>query len=273
MGTSIQASDKHYEILASHGKLDQIPDDRRAKAISDANATISAQRANLANRFGGIFGASSNNRSQPRPSSGGYISFRDRFDGGGPGRSGARFSNRDTGAYDTNKDGYISEAEYAAAEANNPNFKDTQGGIAAISNYIGARPRGSYEQERNLGQDGTNIGTSGIANYVAGGGMFGPLFGGGPNRLQRAMPNMDQGKQFTYQSLIGSGMSHDQAMEFLGMPRPSFNRSYSPRPVLRPTPTYGPPTTPQTVVGYNMGGLMALRDYNMGMQMGMGQSV
>jgi len=26
-------------------------------------------------------------------------------------------------------------------------------------------------------------------------------------------------------------------------------------------------------VGMNMGGLMALRDYNMGMQMGMGQSV
>lgn len=202
-----------------------------------------------------------------------YISFRDRFDGGGPGRSGARFSSRDTGAYDTNNDGYVSEAEYAAAEANNPNFSNTQGGIAALSNMSGARPRGSYGSERALGQSGTNIGTSGIADYVAGGGMFGPLFGSGPTKMQQAMPNMEQGQQFTYQNLINSGMTHQQAMQFLGMPMPSSNRSYSPRPMLRPTPTYGPPTTPQTVVGYNMGGLMALRDYNMGMQMGMGQSV
>ena len=93
-----------------------------------------------------------------------YESIKDMFDGGGPGRSGARFSSGDTGAYDTDKDNYVSEAEYARAEANNPNFRDTQGGIASLSNRFGARPRGSYGRERALGPQGTNIGTSGIAN-------------------------------------------------------------------------------------------------------------
>lgn len=252
-------SDKHYEVLASHGRMDAIPRDRREKAISDANATISAQRANLASRFGGFFGGSSGNQSQPRPSSGGYRSFRDMFDGGGPGRSGARFSSGDTGAYDTNNDGYISEAEYAAAEANNPNFKDTQGGIAAISNYIGARPRGSYGRERALGPQGTNIGTSGIANYVAGGGMFGPMLGGGPTRFQRAYPAMDQNMMFTIQNLMNTGLTEEEAMRYVGA---NNTGGSTPRPMLRPP-----------AVGMNMGGLMALRDYNMGMQMGMGQSV
>jgi len=243
-------SDRHYEILASHGNTSAIPQSRRSEFVA-----APAPRQNR----GGIFNS-------------GYISLTDFGDGGGPGRSGARFSSRDTGAYDTNNDGYVSEAEYKAAESR-PDFSRTQGGIAAISNYIGARPRGSYGRERALGQRGTNIGTSGIANYVAGGGMFGPLFGGGPTRMQQAMPNMEQGQQFTYQNLRDSGMTHQQAMQFLGMPAAPPPRDYSPVPMLRPTPTYGPPTTPQTVVGYNMGGLMALRDYNMGMQMGMGQSV
>jgi len=200
----------------------------------------------------------------------GYKDLKDMFDGGGPGRSGARFSSRDTGAYDTDKDNYVSEAEYARAERDNPNYRDTQGGIAAFSNFTGARPRGSYA-ERGLGPRGTNIGTSGIANYVAGGGMFGPLLGGGPTRFQQAYPGMDQGMMFTMQNLINSGMTPEQAREYIGA---SNTGGYAPRPVLRtPTPTYGPPTTPETVVGYNMGGLMALRDYNMGMQMGMGRSV
>jgi len=194
----------------------------------------------------------------------GYKDLKDMFDGGGPGRSGARFSIGDTGAYDRDKDNYISEAEYARAERNNPNYRDTQGGIAALSNFMGARPRGSYGAERGLGPRGTNIGTSGIANYVAGGGMFGPLLGGGPTRFQQAYPGMDQGMMFTMQNLINSGMTPEQAREYIGA---SNTGGYIPRPVLPP------PTPPQNVVGYNMGGLMALRDYNMGMQMGMGQSV
>ena len=113
-------SDRHYEILASHGKIDAIPRDRRSEFVAAPAPRVER---------GGIFNS-------------GYKNLRDMFDGGGPGRSGARFSSGDTGAYDTNKDNYISEAEYAAAEASNPNFRNTQGGIAAISNYIGARPRG-----------------------------------------------------------------------------------------------------------------------------------
>jgi hypothetical protein len=242
-----KVSDRHYEILASHGNIDAIPQSRRSEFVA-----APAPRQNR----GGIFNS-------------GYTSFRDMFDGGGPGRSGARFSSADTGAYDTNKDNYISEAEYSAASSG-PNFSQTQGGIAALSNFVGARPRGSYARERALGQRGTNIGTSGIANYVAGGGMFGPLFGNGPTRMQQAMPNMEQGQQFTYQNLINSGMTHQQAMEFLGMPAAPPPRDYSPRPMLRP---YGPPQIPATPRPFNMGGLLALRDYNMGMQMGMGQSV
>jgi len=268
-------SDRHFEILASHGNYDAIPQDKMQKAMSDAAATKKQQQAKLSNFFGGIFGGSSNKQSQPASPSGGYSGLGDSFDGGGQRMAGARFARGDVSMFDKDGDGYISELEFQSAETEFPDIykKQVMGGIPSLSNRIGARPLGSYGQERSLGQGGTNIGTSGIADYVAGGGMFGPMLFGGPTRMQRAMPNMDQGKQFTYQSLIGSGMSHDQAMEFLGMPMPSSNRSYSPRPMLRPTPTYGPPTTPQTVVGYNMGGLMALRDYNMGMQMGMGQSV
>jgi len=225
-------SDRHYEILASHGKTDAIPRDRRSEFVAAPAPRVER---------GGIFNS-------------GYTSLRDMFDGGGPGRSGARFSNRDTGTYDTNKDNYVSEAEYAAAEANNPNFRDTQGGIAALSNMSGARPRGSYGRERALGPQGTNIGTSGIANYVAKGGMFGPMLFGGPTRFQQAYPGMDKGMAFTVQNLMQAGMTEEQAMQYIGA---NNTGGYSPVPQLK----------------MNMGGLMALRDYNMGMQMGMGQSV
>jgi hypothetical protein len=208
----------------------------------------------------------------------GYTSLRDMFDGGGPGRSGARFSTGDTSSYDRDRDNYVSEAEYARAEKNNPNFRDTQGGIAALSNMFGARPRGSYAQERALGPRGTNIGTSGIANYAAGLGGLGALFSGGkPNALQRANPQMDQGMMFTIQNLINSGMTPEQAREYIGANNTS---SYSARPMARPTTSlYGPSSPmspnvgPKAPLTMNMGGLMALRDYNMGMQMGMGKSV
>jgi hypothetical protein len=228
-------SDRHYEILASHGNTDAIPQSRRSEFVA-----APAPRQNR----GGIFNS-------------GYTNIRDMFDGGGPGRSGARFSSRDTGAYDTNNDNYISEAEYSAASSS-PDFSRTQGGIAAISNFLGARPRGSYGRERALGPRGTNIGTSGIANYIAGGGMFGPMLGGGPTKLQQAYPGMDQGMMFTIQNLIDSGMTPEQAAAYVGANNTGGSIV---KPMLRPT------------MGMNMGGLMALRDYNMGMQMGMGQSV
>lgn len=225
--------------------------------------TIARNRGSAAaNRYRsdvGISGSPQPNSTTMRPlqQQSRYISFKDRFDGGGPGRSGARFSTGDTGSYDTNKDGYISEAEYKAAERN-PNFSQTQGGIAALSNFLGARPRGSYGRERALGQSGTNIGTSGIANYIAGGGMAGSLFGGGPNRFQQAYPGMDQGMMFTIQNLIASGMTPEQAAAYVGANNTGGSIV---KPMLRPT------------MGMNMGGLMGLRDYNMGMQVGMGQSV
>lgn len=125
----------------------------------------------------------------------GYQSLTDRFDGGGPGRSGARFSSQNTAAFDTNKDGYVSEKEYVSAETAMPDvFSQTQGGIASLSNAFGARPRGSYAQERGLGAEGINIGTSGIADYFAGQGTLGNLVrGGAPSSLQRAEPNVPIG--------------------------------------------------------------------------------
>ena len=140
------------------------------------------------------------------------------FDGGGPGRSGSRFFMRDTGAMDANKDNYISEAEAIAFQNKDMGaYNKAVGGIGAISNFSGARPRGSYAQERALGPAGTNIGTSGIANYITGGGSIGMLFGGRdrpPNTMQRAMPSMDANQRFTYQNLINSGMKPEEAIKF-----------------------------------------------------------
>lgn len=125
----------------------------------------------------------------------GYQSLADRFDGGGPSRSGARFSSQNTGAFDINNDGYVSEKEYVSAETAMPEmFSQTQGGIAALSNAFGARPRGSYAQERGLGAEGINIGTSGIADYLAGAGMIGSFIrGGAPSSLQRVEGNVPVG--------------------------------------------------------------------------------
>ena len=75
---------------------------------------------------------------------GGYTSFFDRIDGGGPGRSGARFSSADTGAFAGPLGTYVSEAMYNAAEQNQPDaFAQTQGGIASLTNRLGFKPRGS----------------------------------------------------------------------------------------------------------------------------------
>ena len=145
----------------------------------------------------------------------GYTSFRDMFDGGGPGRSGARFSSADTGAYDTNNDYYISEAEYAAAQASNPNFAATQGGIARLSNGIGARPLNSYQNEQALGAAGTNIGTTGIASFFTNGiagNILGALRG---HNMGQANPNMPANAPFTMENLQASGMTPEQATSYL----------------------------------------------------------
>ncbi len=140
---------------------------------------------------------------QQNQRSSGYTSFGDLFDGGGPGRSGARFSVGDTRDLDLNGDGYISEAEYAQAEQDNPDlFSDSQSGIASLSNAMGFRPYGSYDQERGLGAEGTNIGTSGFADFLAGQGMIGDFIRGGvPSSLQQVNPNMPIGARLDPQAV------------------------------------------------------------------------
>ena len=128
---------------------------------------------------------------------GGYTNFFDRIDGGGPGRSGARFSSADTGAFAGPRGTYVSEAMYNAAEQNQPDaFAQTQGGIASLTNRLGFRPRGSYEQERNLKADGTNIGTSGLGSYLGGGGIIGDFIrDGAPSSLMQVDPNVPLGER------------------------------------------------------------------------------
>lgn len=118
----------------------------------------------------------------------GYISFADMFDGGGPGRSGARFSSGDTSVLDSNNDNYVSEAEYMrgqlASEANEDRgrggtfgdaYNQAQTGISTFSNKFGALPRGSIASEAALGSEGTDIKTDGIARFMQGGGVLGAL--------------------------------------------------------------------------------------------------
>ena len=186
-----------------------------------------------------------------------FTGIRDMFDGGGPGRSGSRFFMRDTALLDENNDGYISEAESEAYKAEDrPAYNRAVGGIGAVSNFSGARPRGSYAQERDLGPRGTNIGTSGIANYITGGGPLGALFGGGkPNTMQRAQPQMDVNQRFTYDNLR-KFMTDQQAREFLGSnyspPAPS---TYTSTDYLMDASRYNPP------MNMNMGGIMQLANF------------
>ena len=122
-----------------------------------------------------------------------YTGFRDTIDGGGPGMSGAMFSSRDlrdTG-YDANNDGYISQAEFDAMRGVDPNFNQgINTGIGGFSNnLIGARPLGSYAQERSLGPAGTNIGLDrGIMGFVNSGGIGGALL----NFLGKGQMNPDE---------------------------------------------------------------------------------
>jgi len=109
-------------------------------------------------------------------------------DGGGPGRSGARFSSRDTGGLDLNQDNYISEAEYQRGQSNAESnadqgitgeigdaYNNSRGVISNFSNAFGALPRGSIASEAALGSDGRDISTSRIARVMQGGGVLGAL--------------------------------------------------------------------------------------------------
>ena len=118
--------------------------------------------------------------------------FKDIMDGGGRGYSGARFGDRGGKDIDADGDKYISEKEYAAYEKSSPQgYKDHGNSISRMSNLFGARPRESYASERRLGGDGTNIGTTGIANYLTQGTMIGNfLMGGKPTSMSRAVPEL-----------------------------------------------------------------------------------
>ena len=122
----------------------------------------------------------------------GYDRVSDMFDGGGPGRSGARFSGAGVGALDVNKDNYISEAEYLSGEQHSisnkaRNISGPDDGpigyaydhrnnfISGISNTIGALPQGSIASEAALGSDGTDIKTDGLARFMQGGAFWGAL--------------------------------------------------------------------------------------------------
>ena len=118
---------------------------------------------------------------------GGFLDFfADISDGGGKGRSGARFSSGNTGVLDSNNDNYVSEAEYMrgqkASEANDDRggrfgdaYNQAQTGISTFSNAFGALPRGSIASEAALGPDGADISTSGAARFLQGGGVLGAI--------------------------------------------------------------------------------------------------
>jgi len=209
----------------------------------------------------------------------GYDSGADLIDGGGPGRSGARFSSGDTGAF-AGESNYVSEQMYRDAEKNQPEaFAQAQGGIASLSNMAGFRPRGSYEQERNLGAKGINIGTSGIGDYLAGQGAIGSFIRGGiPSALQRVEPNVPLGASLnpaSVQSFNQEAAEVPTLMERLRLtpefenpnPRPPNYREPSgdddrvatkpPVPVVQ-----GPATPQQTFIApiqqYAYGGIVSL---------------
>ena len=108
--------------------------------------------------------------------------LRDIQDGGGPGRSGARFSSRDTGGLDQNQDNYISEQEYQRGQSNAESnadrgitgpigdaYNNSRGVVSNFSNSFGALPRGSIRQEAALGpQYGSPIETKNMARFLQG---------------------------------------------------------------------------------------------------------
>ena len=115
--------------------------------------------------------------------------FRDITDGGGEGRSGARFSSGDTGGLDQNQDNYISEQEYQRGQSNSESnadsnitgeigdaYNNSMGFVSNFSNKFGALPRGSIRQEAALGPEyGSKIETKNAARFLQGGGYLGAI--------------------------------------------------------------------------------------------------
>ena len=113
---------------------------------------------------------------------GGFLDFfADITDGGGKGRSGARFSSGDTGGLDQNQDNYISEQEYQRGQSNSESnadrgetgpigdaYNNSMGFVSNFSNKFCALPRGSIRREAALGSDGRDISTSGAARFMQG---------------------------------------------------------------------------------------------------------
>jgi len=135
-------------------------------------------------------------------------------DGGGAGRSGARFSSGDTSVLDSNNDNYVSEAEYMrgqlASEANEDRgrggtfgdaYNDAQTGISTFSNAFGALPRGSIRQEAALGPEyGSPIETKNMARFLQGGGFTGAAIRGVSGLLGGAADAAgDMGRALTFQ--------------------------------------------------------------------------
>ena len=135
--------------------------------------------------------------------------FTDITDGGGAGRSGARFSSGDTSVLDSNNDNYVSEAEYMrgqlASEANDDRgrggtfgdaYNQAQTGISTFSNAFGALPRGSIASEAALGPKyGSPIETKNMARFMQGGGVLGAMGRGltGGNIMSPEYVSPDQG--------------------------------------------------------------------------------
>ena len=203
-----------------------------------------------------------------------YTSIRDRFDGGGMGMSGARFSRGDVSSFDKDGDNYISEQEYLAAKDNQPTLFETSTmrGIPALSNrLVGARPLGSYAQERNLlqntGVPGTNIGTSGPADLLMGGGFLGNMLRGGrPSTKQLANPDLPRDAQLTEKAVLAAQENpppRRNPLGFLfGQPVDSDNVVESLMPKLRPFDYIdvvdGVPVKDGKPVNFARGGIVSL---------------
>ena len=140
--------------------------------------------------------------------------MRDITDGGGAGRSGARFSSGDTGGLDLNQDNYISEQEYQRGQSNSESnadsgitgeigdaYNNSRGVVSNFSNSFGALPRGSIRQEAALGpQYGTPIETKNMARYLQMGGMPGAAIRGVSGFLGGAADAAgDMGRALTFQ--------------------------------------------------------------------------
>jgi hypothetical protein len=140
--------------------------------------------------------------------------MRDITDGGGAGRSGARFSSGDTGGLDLNQDNYISEQEYQRGQSNSESnadsgitgpigdaYNNSRGVVSNFSNSFGALPRGSIRQEAALGpQYGTPIETKNMVRYLQMGGMPGAAIRGVSGFLGGAADAAgDMGRALTFQ--------------------------------------------------------------------------